>query len=48
LPWHASAGQYTIVARATDERRLRQPVQAAWNLKGYGQNGMHTVTVTVE
>ena len=48
LPWNASPGQHTILARATDERRLRQPVQAAWNLKGYGQNGMHAVTVTVE
>ncbi len=48
LPWDAAPGQHTILARATDERRLRQPVQAAWNLKGYGQNGIHVVTVTVE
>jgi sulfite oxidase len=48
LPWRAAAGEYVILARATDERRLRQPVQAAWNLKGYGQNGIHAVTVTVE
>lgn len=48
LPWTATPGQHTLLARATDERRLRQPVQAAWNLKGYGQNGIHAVTVTVE
>lgn len=48
LPWDAAPGQHTILARATDERRLRQPVQAAWNLKGYGQNGIHAISVTVE
>lgn len=48
LPWRATAGEHVLLARATDERRLRQPVQAAWNLKGYGQNGIHAVAVTVE
>jgi DMSO/TMAO reductase YedYZ molybdopterin-dependent catalytic subunit len=48
LPWRATPGEHVILARATDERRLRQPVQAAWNLKGYGQNGIHAVPVTVE
>jgi DMSO/TMAO reductase YedYZ molybdopterin-dependent catalytic subunit len=48
LPWNATAGEHTLLARATDERRLRQPVQAAWNLKGYGQNGIHAVVVTAE
>jgi DMSO/TMAO reductase YedYZ molybdopterin-dependent catalytic subunit len=45
--WQASPGQHTILARATDERGLRQPVRAAWNGKGYGQNSIHHVTVTV-
>jgi hypothetical protein len=35
------------MARATDERRIRQPLYAAWNGKGYGQNGVHRVEVTV-
>lgn len=48
LPWQATPGEHTLLARATDERRLRQPVHAAWNLKGYGQNGIHAVAVTVE
>jgi sulfite oxidase len=48
LPWSATRGEHVLLARATDERRLRQPVQAAWNLKGYGQNGIHAVAVTVE
>lgn len=48
LSWEATPGAHTILARATDERTLRQPVQAAWNLKGYGQNGIQVVPVTVE
>jgi len=47
-PWNAAPGSHTLLARATDERRLRQPAQAAWNLKGYGQNGIHAISVTVE
>jgi DMSO/TMAO reductase YedYZ molybdopterin-dependent catalytic subunit len=46
-PWQARPGTYQILARATDERGLRQPHQAAWNAKGYGQNGIHRITVTV-
>jgi sulfite oxidase len=45
--WEAQPGRFTILARATDERRLQQPRQAAWNGKGYGQNGVHRVEVTV-
>lgn len=47
LAWQATPGEHTILARATDERRLRQPVQAAWNGKGYGQNGIQRIAVTV-
>jgi hypothetical protein len=45
-PWQAGPGTYHILARATDERGLRQPLQAEWNAKGYGQNGIHRITVT--
>ncbi len=45
--WQATPGRHTILARATDERGLRQPVTAAWNGKGYGQNGIHRIAVTV-
>ncbi|MFT4039685.1 MAG: sulfite oxidase [Thermomicrobiales bacterium] len=48
LPWQATPGEHTLLARATDERRLQQPVQAAWNAKGYGQNGIQALPVTVE
>ncbi len=36
-----------ILARATDERGLRQPMVAAWNPKGYQQNGVQRVRVRV-
>ncbi len=45
--WQATLGQHRLMARATDERRLRQPAVAAWNGKGYGQNGIHRVEVIV-
>jgi DMSO/TMAO reductase YedYZ molybdopterin-dependent catalytic subunit len=47
-PWTATCGQHRLMARATDERRLRQPKIADWNGKGYGQNGIHCVEVIVD
>ena len=44
----AAPGETVILARATDERGLRQPMIAAWNLKGYQQNGIQKVRVRVE
>jgi hypothetical protein len=37
------------MARATDEKGNRQPLQAPWNVLGYGNNGVeaHAVSVTV-
>jgi sulfane dehydrogenase subunit SoxC len=46
-PWEATPGMHHLLARATDERGLQQPRQAAWNAKGYGQNGIHYITVSV-
>ena len=45
--WEAVPGRFTLMARATDERLTRQPPRAAWNGKGYGQNGIHRVAVAV-
>jgi DMSO/TMAO reductase YedYZ molybdopterin-dependent catalytic subunit len=48
--WHAdSAGEYTIMARAIDERGNRQPETAYWNAHGYENNGIreHAVEVKV-
>jgi DMSO/TMAO reductase YedYZ molybdopterin-dependent catalytic subunit len=46
--WTATRGQHRLMARATDDRRLRQPAVADWNGKGYGQNGIHSVDVIVD
>ena len=44
-----AAGDYTIMARATDEDGRRQPDKANWNALGYGNNGVreHAVTVRI-
>lgn len=47
LTWNANPGRHHLQARATDERRLRQPVHAPWNAKGYLMNAIHSVTVEV-
>jgi DMSO/TMAO reductase YedYZ molybdopterin-dependent catalytic subunit len=47
LHWNAAPGSYRILARATDERRLSQPVVAPWNAKGYLMNAIHEIAVSV-
>lgn len=46
--WRAVPGTARLLARATDERGLRQPATTEWNAKGYLMNGIHQVSVTVE
>lgn len=43
-------GQYTILARATNDRGQIQPMSASWNVLGYGNNGSreHAVTITIQ
>jgi len=43
------AGEYTIMARATDTRGNQQPETAHWNVLGYGNNGIreHAVHVNI-
>jgi DMSO/TMAO reductase YedYZ molybdopterin-dependent catalytic subunit len=48
LAWQATPGSRRILARATDERRLRQPASAAWNGKGYQMNAIQQIIVDVE
>jgi len=45
----SAAGEYTIMARATDSRGRVQPISARWNVLGYGNNGIreHAVKVTI-
>lgn len=42
-----AAGYYEIWARATDGRGISQPHSVVWNPKGYLNNSMHRVAVTV-
>jgi len=49
--WEAkNSGQFRILARATDDSGAQQPLQADWNVLGYGNNGVkeHGVTVEIE
>ena len=48
MVWDATPGQHRLQARATDERRLRQPVVAPWNAKGYLMNAIQEIVVEVE
>jgi DMSO/TMAO reductase YedYZ molybdopterin-dependent catalytic subunit len=45
-----TAGEYKILARATDDRQQVQPMSADWNVLGYGNNGIreHAVSVTIQ
>jgi DMSO/TMAO reductase YedYZ molybdopterin-dependent catalytic subunit len=46
--WEAKEnGEYTIVARAVDSNGDQQPVNARWNVLGYGNNGIREHSVTV-
>lgn len=42
------AGEVTLLARATDERGLRQPMAVDWNLKGYQNNSVQRMRLTAE
>jgi sulfane dehydrogenase subunit SoxC len=48
LVWDASPGRHRLQARATDERRLSQPLAAPWNAKGYLMNAIQEVVIAVE
>jgi DMSO/TMAO reductase YedYZ molybdopterin-dependent catalytic subunit len=48
--WEANRkGRFSILARATDSQGNHQPMNAQWNVLGYGNNGVreHAVTVHV-
>ena len=46
--WDASApGDYLLCSRASDAAGNSQPVAAAWNLKGYANNQVDRIAVTV-
>ncbi len=46
--WDASTpGSYVISSRATDAAGNVQPLEPAWNLKGYANNQVERIPVTV-
>jgi DMSO/TMAO reductase YedYZ molybdopterin-dependent catalytic subunit len=46
--WQAqAAGEFTIMACAVDGDGRRQPMEAGWNVLGYGNNGVRNHAVTV-
>ena len=46
--WDPEPGKYIIQCRATDENGEEQPIKPSWNVGGFGNNALHTVTVYVE
>jgi len=46
--WEVRApGAYTLMVRAVDDTGRSQPMQAEWNVLGYGNNGVHEHAVTI-
>jgi DMSO/TMAO reductase YedYZ molybdopterin-dependent catalytic subunit len=45
--WDAPAGEHVLCSRATDAAGNSQPLDAPWNLKGYANNAVERVAVTV-
>jgi DMSO/TMAO reductase YedYZ molybdopterin-dependent catalytic subunit len=45
--WDASPGVHELACRATDSTGQRQPLEAPWDLSGFGNNGVQRVPVTV-
>ncbi len=43
----ASAGMHTLLCRATDTSGDTQPVAQRWNRLGYGNNGVHSITISI-
>jgi sulfane dehydrogenase subunit SoxC len=45
--WDAVPGSYRVASRATDAAGNTQPIEQPWNLKGYANNEVERVPVTV-
>jgi sulfane dehydrogenase subunit SoxC len=45
--WSAEPGEHVLCSRATDAAGNGQPLDAAWNLKGYANNAVERIPVVV-
>jgi sulfane dehydrogenase subunit SoxC len=45
--WEARPGEHELACRATDATGERQPLEAPWDLSGFGNNAVQRVAVTV-
>jgi hypothetical protein len=45
--WDAEEGEHVISSRATDAAGNTQPLEPPWNLKGYANNAVELIPVTV-
>src|SRR5688572_12623031 len=45
--WPATPGTYELACRATDAAGNVQPLEAPWDLSGFGNNGVQRIQVTV-
>ena len=45
--WEATPGEHVLSSRATDAAGNRQPLEPAWNLKGYANNAVERIPVQV-
>jgi DMSO/TMAO reductase YedYZ molybdopterin-dependent catalytic subunit len=46
--WEASEGDHVLCSRATDAAGNSQPLDPPWNLKGYSNNAVERIPVTVQ
>jgi sulfane dehydrogenase subunit SoxC len=45
--WDAAPGEHVLCSRATDAAGNSQPLEPPWNLKGYVNNAVERIPVTV-
>ncbi|HYI87169.1 MAG TPA: sulfite oxidase, partial [Burkholderiales bacterium] len=45
--WPAAPGTHELACRATDAAGNVQPLEAPWDLSGFGNNGVQRIAVTV-